>query len=185
MLELTKSLVEQRVPVEHHKRFAERRSIPAIYIVGRDGMVLFSRTDPDERRRDLQSTGARLPALIEDVVQKLSVERSRMSPMPDTLVSAPNASLLVRLIWLEGVSEAIAVLVERFRIRDYLASARRHYDLTVREAEVLSLLVNGLRNAEIATRLHVSPSTAIFHVKRLLVKMDARNRTELVSKFLS
>ncbi|HET7812969.1 MAG TPA: LuxR C-terminal-related transcriptional regulator [Candidatus Baltobacteraceae bacterium] len=163
---------------------AERRAVPAVYVIDAGGNVLFSRTDPNERRRELQSRGNRLPSLVEETVHRLCAERLRISPRPGMLVSAPNASLLVRVLWPDGPGETIAVLAERFRIRDYLASARNHYSLTGREAEVLSLLVGGLRNAEIASRLQISPSTAIFHVKRLLVKMDARNRTELVSKFL-
>lgn len=167
-----------------HARYAERRAVPALYVLDADGRVIFSRTDPNERRRELRSSGGRLPLLVEETVRRLCAERRRISPAPAMLVSAPNGSLLVRALWSDGAEETVAVLVERFRIRDYLASARRHYALTTREAEVLSLLVGGLRNAEIAARLQISQSTAIFHVKRLLVKMEARNRTELVSKFL-
>lgn len=170
--------------IDGHARYAERRAVPALYVVGGDGSVIFSRTDPNERRRELRCIGKRLPSLVEETVERLCSERRRITPLPGMLVSAPNGSLLVRVLWPDNGSETIAVLVERFRIRDYLASARRHYSLTTREAEVLSLLVNGLRNAEIGARLQISQSTAIFHVKRLLVKMEARNRTELVSKFL-
>ena len=41
-------------------------------------------------------------------------------------------------------------------------------------------LAKGLSNAEIATELIMSPATAKTHVSRLLTKLDARDRTQLV-----
>jgi DNA-binding NarL/FixJ family response regulator len=52
--------------------------------------------------------------------------------------------------------------------------------VTEREREVLTLIGLGLSNTEIATRLHVSMSTAKTHVGRLLMKLDARDRAQLV-----
>jgi DNA-binding NarL/FixJ family response regulator len=52
--------------------------------------------------------------------------------------------------------------------------------LTERELEVLHLVAKGLSNAEIATELIMSPATAKTHVSRLLTKLDARDRTQLV-----
>jgi DNA-binding NarL/FixJ family response regulator len=52
--------------------------------------------------------------------------------------------------------------------------------LTGREVEVLELVARGLSNAEIAQRLYVSPATAKTHVARLLMKLDARDRAQLI-----
>jgi DNA-binding NarL/FixJ family response regulator len=52
--------------------------------------------------------------------------------------------------------------------------------LTEREVEVLTLVSRGLSNAEIAERLYVSPATAKTHVARLLMKLDARDRAQLI-----
>jgi len=52
--------------------------------------------------------------------------------------------------------------------------------LTEREVEVLALVARGLSNTEIGQRLHVSPATAKTHVARLLMKLDARDRAQLI-----
>ena len=48
--------------------------------------------------------------------------------------------------------------------------------LTHRELDVLQLLAEGLRNAEIADRLIVSPKTVDHHISSILRKLDARTR---------
>jgi DNA-binding NarL/FixJ family response regulator len=52
--------------------------------------------------------------------------------------------------------------------------------LTERESEVLVLVAQGHSNAEIASRLYISLFTAKTHVSRILTKLDARDRAQLV-----
>jgi len=52
--------------------------------------------------------------------------------------------------------------------------------LTEREREVMTLVAAGLSNDEIAARLYVSPLTAKTHVSRIMTKLDARDRAQLV-----
>lgn len=52
--------------------------------------------------------------------------------------------------------------------------------LTEREREVLALVARGLSNSEIATELYISPATAKTHVSRVMMKLGARDRAQLV-----
>jgi len=57
-------------------------------------------------------------------------------------------------------------------------SPGRGAQLTERELELLPLLVEGLANRAIAQRLSVSENTVKYHVKAILQKLEAKNRTE-------
>ncbi|OGO50686.1 MAG: DNA-binding response regulator [Chloroflexi bacterium RBG_16_64_43] len=57
-------------------------------------------------------------------------------------------------------------------------SPGRGAQLTARELELLPLLVEGLPNRAIAQRLSVSENTVKYHVKAILQKLEAKNRTE-------
>jgi DNA-binding NarL/FixJ family response regulator len=52
--------------------------------------------------------------------------------------------------------------------------------VTDREREVLTLVGRGKSNSEIAAELYISPATAKAHVARLLAKLEARDRIQLV-----
>ena len=54
--------------------------------------------------------------------------------------------------------------------------------LTDREVDVLDLVDQGLRNSEIATRLHLSEKTVGHHVSSILAKLGASSRTEAVRR---
>jgi DNA-binding NarL/FixJ family response regulator len=75
-------------------------------------------------------------------------------------------------------------LIEQFVEADPKPAARAPHPgldgLTQREREVLEAVARGLSNAEIADTLFMSHATAKTHVSRLLTKLDARDRAQLV-----
>jgi DNA-binding NarL/FixJ family response regulator len=56
--------------------------------------------------------------------------------------------------------------------------------LTDREREILSLVAEGLTNAQIAARLRVSENTVKFHLQNLYLKLKLNNRTEAAAYYL-
>jgi DNA-binding NarL/FixJ family response regulator len=53
-------------------------------------------------------------------------------------------------------------------------------NITEREREVLALVGRGMSNSEIAAHLYISVATAKAHIARLLAKLEARDRVQLV-----
>ncbi len=57
------------------------------------------------------------------------------------------------------------------------------FRLSPREAEILTLIAEGLSNKEIAGRLNLSDGTVRNYVSEMLVKLDARDRTQLAIRY--
>ncbi len=77
----------------------------------------------------------------------------------------------------------IASKIMRSYASDSVSESRNpRWDLTVREIEVLECLHEGLRNADIASRLEISPRTVETHVGSIISKLGAHSRAEAVRK---
>jgi len=73
------------------------------------------------------------------------------------------------------------LLIEQFLTKPSPASkAPLGGGVTEREQEVLTLIGRGRSNSEIAAELHITIATVKAHVARLLTKLDARDRIQLV-----
>lgn len=67
------------------------------------------------------------------------------------------------------------------RLLEYLINHEEHTDLgalTARQREILSLVVEGLSNAEIGRRLYLSESTIKQHLRAAYKTLNVSNRTE-------
>jgi DNA-binding NarL/FixJ family response regulator len=85
-----------------------------------------------------------------------------------------------------GAQPAAAIVARRLRERGARgvprgprqATRENPANLTARELEVLALVAQGLRNAEISERLVVSEKTVDHHVSAILRKLNVRTRAE-------
>jgi NarL family two-component system response regulator LiaR len=70
--------------------------------------------------------------------------------------------------------------VTQIMISELRNPSSKRFQLTRREKEILSLMVEGLSNKEIARRLTLSTSTIQFHVTNILSKLGVSKRTEAI-----
>jgi DNA-binding CsgD family transcriptional regulator/tetratricopeptide (TPR) repeat protein len=104
------------------------------------------------------------------------------------LLGGDDAAQRAALALFEQLDSAAAAEIARRRLRLHGVRGPRAgtlanpYGLTSRELEVLPLLADGLRNADIADRLSTSPRTIEHHVTKVLMKLNARSRAEAVRR---
>jgi DNA-binding NarL/FixJ family response regulator len=79
--------------------------------------------------------------------------------------------------------EIARMVVQAFQKKP--AQAPSEAGLTVREAEILALLSEGLSNKEIAARVQVSYDTVRAHLRHIYEKLHVRGRTEAVNRYLA
>ena len=101
------------------------------------------------------------------------------------LKDTPPAELLAAIRIVAAGDALLAPSVTRKLIREFArqppASVRQPLDvLTEREQDVLALVARGLSNSEIATELFITLATVKTHMSRLLTKLGARDRAQLI-----
>jgi DNA-binding CsgD family transcriptional regulator len=78
-----------------------------------------------------------------------------------------------------------AVILERHcSAETELSDVLRQFDLTPREMETVTLLVDGLTSKEIANRMKISPNTVKAFLRLVMVKMDVSTRSGIVGKIV-
>jgi DNA-binding NarL/FixJ family response regulator len=62
-------------------------------------------------------------------------------------------------------------------------SFKKRYYITVRESEIISLLIKGFSNKEIGERLFISIKTVKNHITNIYQKTSTKNRLQLYNLF--
>jgi DNA-binding NarL/FixJ family response regulator len=138
-------------------------------------------------RRITAAQGARVLILTTFDLDEYVFEALRAGASGFVLKSRPLEELLSAIRTVAAGEALLAPSVTRRLIAHFAAGAqpprpapRGLEELTEREREVLALVARGLSNAELADLLYVSLPTIKTHVSRILTKLGARDRTQLV-----
>jgi DNA-binding NarL/FixJ family response regulator len=139
------------------------------------------------RRITAAGSGARVLILTTFDLDEYVFDALRAGASGFALKSRPPEELLSGIRTIAAGEALLAPSVTRRLIAHFTErtrpAARTPWgmdELTEREREVLMLVARGLTNAELAATLHVMLPTAKTHVSRLLTKLGARDRTQLV-----
>lgn len=163
-------------------------SAPGLLVLTDDWQVESSTPGTSEWLADLpDASDGRLPAAVLSVAGQ-AIRSARDGERPGEVAMARVLSRSGRWVVLHGAalqsseSPRVAVIVEPAhpaRITSLLMSA---YQLTEREREVTTQVLQGASTTEIAGALFLSPHTVQQHLKSVFEKTGVRSRRDLVSK---
>ena len=154
-----------------------------IRMPGTDGLEATRRITADERLADTRVLILTTFDLDEYVFEALRAGASGFllkDTLPEDLLTAVRVVAAGQALLAPSVTRR---LMEEFVRRPSSGPAEPPPGLdtlTERESEVLVAVARGLSNTEIADTLFMSPATAKTHVSRLLTKLHARDRAQLV-----
>lgn len=170
---------------------------------GREALDVIRRTRPDVAMLDIRMPILDGLAVLREVTSDPSLVETRVvmvttfemdeyvfealrSGASGFLVKDAEPAELLRAVRVVAAGDSLLSpsvtrrLIGAFADRRPIGPAPDLQELTAREREVMALVGHGLSNDEIAGRLFISPATARTHVSRVMVKLAARDRAQLV-----
>jgi DNA-binding CsgD family transcriptional regulator len=155
---------------------ARRRRAPRVVIVNEAAQIVMTSSDPAEGdAADMPFSATLTATLIAEIESGKSSE----------VFALVSPTTVVRATPLNGsTGRFYALFVEYVESRDLLANASESYGLSLRELDVLRLVLHGMSTAEIAHRLCIAATTVHAHVKNIARKTKSTKRTEILAKLL-
>jgi DNA-binding CsgD family transcriptional regulator len=169
-------LVGGQVPGTEAIATARRRRPPRFAIVNEFAQIVMTSSETAEADA---SELAFSPVLTAKLIEEIEAG-------PESEVFALiSPTTVVRATPLSGnAGRFYAIFVEHVESRDLLANASERYGLSMRELDVLRLVLHGMSTAEIAQQLCIAATTVHAHVKNIARKTKSTKRTEILAKLL-
>jgi DNA-binding NarL/FixJ family response regulator len=158
---------------------------------GRDAMLLFRHHLPQVTLMDLRlpdGTGIDVLRAIRKEFPKARVIMLTSSESDGEILQALEAGATAYVLKSTPRNELIGAIRavyggQRYVAADVAARLAKHIGdgrLTDRELQVLRLMQNGARNKQIADQLAIAETTVNFHIKNIVEKLQAKDRTHAV-----
>jgi DNA-binding NarL/FixJ family response regulator len=159
---------------------------------GRDGIAMFRDLRPDLTLMDLRLPGIDGTAALLEIKKEFQDARVIMLTTSESdgdiqrAMRAGAAAYILKSMPKEEILNVMRSVHQRGRfmptqVAALLAEHMGDEQLTVRELDVLRLIRDGHRNREIADRLCIAETTVNFHIKNLVDKLQANDRTHAVT----
>ena len=164
---------------------------------GKDAVHLCGQLRPDVVLMDLMMPGMDGAAATHVIrqqyprIQVIALTSFREAELVQAVLQAGAVGYLLKNVAADELADAVraayhgrptlAPEVTEVLMRAITRPPTPGHDLTVREWEVLELMVKGLSNADIASDLTVSRSTVKFYVSSILAKLHVTSRVEAVA----
>jgi phosphoribosylformylglycinamidine cyclo-ligase len=146
----------------------------AVGVVEKNRIITGKDVRPGDRILGLGSSGLHSNGYA--LARNICFKRARLK-VTDTIDELDGTTLGDALLAPSVTRRLIADVVSRAPSRDPIVGLD---ELTPREREILELVGAGMSNDEIADRLTISKATAKTHVSRIMGKLEARDRAQLV-----
>ena len=159
---------------------------------GVEAVAEFRRFQPDVTLMDLQlpgSNGTDVLIAIRGEFPRSRIVMLTTSDADGEIQRAMRAGAAAYLLKSMAKDDLLAVIRSAHAGRRHvpaevaarLAEHLGEDDLTVRELDVLKLIRDGYRNKQIADELAIAETTVNFHIKNLVAKLQAKDRTHAVT----
>ena len=164
--------------IRNGSRSHEKRATPSLAIVSRNGTVVACTTP-----LDATATGI-VPPWSDEIAELVCALIERLDDGGLSASGTLAEGRHVRIFPLLGLGAFYAVSIEFERSEPSFAAMAERFGLTLRESEVLPLLVNGSTNPEIARALDIRETTVISHVHNIGLKVGATKRSSIIARVL-
>ena len=160
---------------------------------GREGVELFKAHRPDVTLMDLRLgdiSGVQAIRAIRREDPKARVIVLTVSQSEEDIHHALEAGATTYLLKDTLSADLVRVIAQVYEgmqpplrelIQSRIVERAKRPELSYRELQILKLVAQGLRNREIAVALDISENTVQVHIRKILSKLDAKDRTAAVA----